>query len=609
MLNKYTRLLGEFRTKHKRLTNGLVIVLVLFLFFYYFLIDPALTLYNESKIIPQKIRPIRNSFSRQDLATLKFELEYFRSHLVTINSAAKKIGIFSPIPWLGGYASDLKNVAGAGLESYDATVAFLQVLIPNLPQINFGGWASDAAAGTQGSKISQLVHVLPSVSNEFPNFKGRVENIKRQVDGIDEKRYPATFRGKNIRSLIYELKQGLTGLSFYFDDIGKALEAAPEIMGTKKSNTYLVVIQNDKEPRPGGGLMAGYAALVISNGNFMLARSGDIFFLDEKLTKARPGTPNLLAGVLGNSLFVKDANYSPDFKTSAKNVSDFWEIIQGNNGPLDGVVLIDTKFLKTILENLGGVNTNPPVNADNIDATMQSFFKYAGSRDPASRQSKDLVSFILNELLKKAFAGNAKNLPSLGKSVLDLSKERHVQVYFRDSNLQALAEKLDLTGQVKDAGGDYLNVNVSTYSKTRLDYLLYEEVEKQTKTTDDGTLETQLTIKFNQKAEGFIESPAEANYLLRLLVPKGSVLLKSQGLAQDPTTSEDLGKSVFSGWVNLKTGQDTNVTINYSTPKLGGERYKLFVQKQPGTDGFKYKTSFNGKTQEFVLSKDTELTF
>jgi hypothetical protein len=607
---KHLNKIKQFLIRHKKITAPLGVIFVLFIFLYYFLIESALFLYAETKIISLKIRPIKNALERQDLPTLKFELEYFRKDLEKINSSTHKIGLFSAVPVVGGYALDLKNLSSAAILSYDAFSDLLERLIPNLPQINFGGYAGDYTRSSESSKIDQLVSAVPNISQELPKFKERLETVEEQINKIDENRYPENFRGRNIRSLVLQLKQGLNKLSLYFDDLSKTLAAAPQIIGVSQPRNYLVIIQNDKELRPGGGLLAGYAAFVLDNGNVKMTKSGDMSFLDEQVSRTRPLSPNFISRALGNPhLYIKDANFSPDFKSTAQAIDEIWQTIPGNN-PLDGVVVFDTQFVKSLLSSLGevSISSNQSVGVNNMDRALQNFFRYTGSRAAEGRQYKDLTSALLNELLKKAFFGSAKNYPALGKTILELGKGRHFQIYFKNNDLQNLVEKLDLAGQVKDFDGDYLNINLGSYSFQRLDNLLNGEIIKSGQLNSGGALTTNLKVKLYLKPEGFLPGGQNVSYFTRIYVPKGSILNDASGFFGPLSSSAELGKTVYSGWVNLKQNQETTTTIRYTSPRLPGESRDLLIQKQPGTQNFKYKVSLGNESKEFELSQDIELT-
>ena len=98
-----------------------------------------------------------------------------------------------------------------------------------------------------------------------------------------------------------------------------------------------------------------------------------------------------------------------------------------------------------------------------------------------------------------------------------------------------------------------------------------------------------------------------ANVIGGLDVPdKGSVLVSSQGSEEKVTTSEDLGKTVFEGFLTVRPLGAATYTFTYKLPfKVSGNTLPFMIQKQPGTNKNPYIIQINGKqVEKFDLDTD-----
>ena len=94
----------------------------------------------------------------------------------------------------------------------------------------------------------------------------------------------------------------------------------------------------------------------------------------------------------------------------------------------------------------------------------------------------------------------------------------------------------------------------------------------------------------------------------RVYAPQGAKLTEGLGSEVEITSGEELGKTYFEGFFTLRPESKTKIVLTYELPKKfsPGDDYRMLVQKQPGTHGWKYTIMFNGQVHEFNLDKDTE---
>ncbi len=76
--------------------------------------------------------------------------------------------------------------------------------------------------------------------------------------------------------------------------------------------------------------------------------------------------------------------------------------------------------------------------------------------------------------------------------------------------------------------------------------------------------------------------------------------------AEDFKTIEDLGKTVFEGFLTVRPLGSSQVVLKYRLPfKKTGAKLSALYQKQPGTDGYTYSVFVNGKQKDkFTFNAD-----
>jgi hypothetical protein len=142
----------------------------------------------------------------------------------------------------------------------------------------------------------------------------------------------------------------------------------------------------------------------------------------------------------------------------------------------------------------------------------------------------------------------------------------------------------------------------------------------------DGSIKTKVTVDYKNPYQGSdcnlerggLCLNAPLRNWVRLYVPAGSKLIESKG-TQSPKdgkveamkTSESLGKTVFEGFLIVNPLGAAKLEVTYTSPvKSTDGKYRVLIQKQPGTDKQEWLLKLNGKDRKkFELISDTELTY
>jgi hypothetical protein len=189
--------------------------------------------------------------------------------------------------------------------------------------------------------------------------------------------------------------------------------------------------------------------------------------------------------------------------------------------------------------------------------------------------------------------------------------DKHLLFYFNDPQAQALAEKYNFAGRIKEYEGDYLHVNNSNFGGLKANLYIQHKIDQDIKIADDGTVTktVRVTLTNPAKADGWL------NWIYlnwqRVLVPRGSRLV-SQAVERDFTEGTELGKKAFRSYSSTLPLKFSTATYTYRLPfKIQkGEPYRLLFQKQPGVEVVACTIRINGKLrEEFKLTQDEEFEF
>lgn len=433
----------------------------------------------------------------------------------------------------------------------------------------------------------------------------------------------ADFSGK-VQFLVSSLEEAIT-----------LAEKANLFLGDKMDKRYMLVFQNNTEKRGSGGFIGSFALVDV--------RRGEI----TKLTVPKGGTYDTEAGLshlvtapqplhLLNPLWhFWDANWWPDWPTSAKKLMWFYE---NSNGPtVDGVISLTPTVLERVLGVIGPIDMTKDygviIDANNFWSVTQTFSE---QKPHVTTEPKkiigDLMNRLMEELPKRLTPEKTVQLITVLEQALE---EKQILPYFTDPELENTVHDLGWSGAIAETEGDYLMVVNTNIGGQKTDKVINEILTHEARILPDGAIIDTLTIRREHtgvKGELFV-GVRNVDWL-RVYVPEGSRLLSATGFrAPDSTlfetpdpkweTDPDLktenmgtldsasltkvyrehGKTVFANWSMIDPGETQTITLQYELPFVlkppppqTGWRgwlerwlhtepsleYSLLAQKQPG---------------------------
>lgn len=383
--------------------------------------------------------------------------------------------------------------------------------------------------------------------------------------------------------------------------LGKELvKAIPELVGKETPRQYLFFFQNNKELRPTGGMVSAFSLLSFTNGRLNEIVISDVAMADS-LLKGFVEPPLPVRQYLGEtSWFLRDANWDPDFPTSAERTE--WFLDKEIDRRVDGVIAADLEFAKRIIELTGPVKLP---SLEGREVTSQNIYEIIrdGSLSQTQREN-DLYEDLTEELLIRLFSESAKL--DLAKLVLKSLEEKHLQIYLNDNRVQELISSLGWAGSIFPENIK-LGVNGNCSDNCYLDWMGVVEanvgrnssnyyIERSAALTiklEEGLSKRTLLVFYKNKAK---ESTKEKNYevYVRLVTPHDS------GFGQVDIIGEKQKEKVYPDvygvdnrkeagvFLEVAPGETKTVVFNWESGasmdfEESGE-YRLVWRKQAGTE-------------------------
>jgi hypothetical protein len=551
--------------------------------------------------------------ARQEIAKSERSINF-------LNKSFSLISWTKAIPFVGSYSRDLEGIIKASA----AGVRVSKVILTSVePSMGLLALESTDPEEIYSQRTNFLASSLPVLSSNLDGELGEIETIEKGISQVNPSRYPNKYKGK-IDSL-------LASFGFFVDAV-KSIKALPFLLGIDSPKQYLILFQNDKEIRPTGGFMTAYSIMRVENGKFSPVASEDIYSLDAKYKPTVPAPEPLIKYikgpyVLSQNLRLRDMNWSPDFGSSMINFRTAAR--EAGVSDIDGIIAIDTHALVNVMEVLGDVgvpgfgtyNTdiNPECKCPQVIHELESFADVEGPIvwDPVSGEivykpenadnRKKIIGPLMNSIIASTLSLPKEKFPLLVSATIKSFSEKHVLFYIFNEDIQKVVSDIDLDGRIKQYDGDYLHISDANLGGRKSNLYVTQEVSQEIEIGKGGEVVKTITLTYKnpEKHDGWLNSVLP-NWV-RMYVPKGSELIISEGLEEKIDPYEDLGKTVFAGFFQLRPEGVSKVTFKYKLPMAMQGEYRLLIQKQPGTASPLYTIILGNYEKEILLNKDKEI--
>ena len=548
-----------------------------------------------------------NSLTNLDPAALTGMQGHFSRLESSLDTVAAEAGPFMPL------AGPVGRLAGLPAEG-QAAPALLQLArsAATAGRAAMDGAVPIAAAlnesAGEGSALARLAPALQATQPSWQEAEVALASVAAARSQLDLAQLDPRVAGQ-----LEQLDRYLPLLQ-----TGTALaRLAPALLGADTPRAYLLLAQNSDELRPTGGFISGAGLLQIDQGQL-----GDLDFVDSYAVYNpnvdHPLAPADLEQTMGAQILLfRDANWSPDYPTSASVAQALYQLDTG--APTDGVIAFDleaTQRIMAALEPLTLPGYPEPLTAGNVLTAMRQIWA-----DPLTTENtvadagtsdwwlyrKDFMGDLAGAARARLEAGQV-DFGKLAQAVYTSLQEKHILVTVNDPATAGLLQQTGWSGAVQPGSGDFLLVVDSNVGWNKVNGVVQRTTNYTVTPQAGGSLLADLELVYRHQGEATGEPCVHvARYgdsyedmvrrcyfnFIRVLVPEGASLRSAEGFepAEAATGLGDQGTTQFAGSLVVPPGETRRVRLSYTLPAglLDGDTYRLRVQKQPGTPAWPVK--------------------
>ncbi|MEX1061651.1 MAG: DUF4012 domain-containing protein [Patescibacteria group bacterium] len=625
-----------FKTRRRKLVSfSLILLLVLTVILG--VVVPVLAFYPHFKITKAVAQEFFTAYEKGDLEAIDASLKNLEKTVGDLEESYRYLAYFKVVPFANRYYADAGHILTGVHLAVDSGLTVTSTLIPYSEILGLKPNSSKKITVQQ--QLGNLLTTLPKVASELDKVWENLFLVKSELEQVDVNHYPQEVRGVKVRFWLEEANQILADLEPVIAQGRSVLETFPELLGSKRPRTYLVVFQNDGELRATGGFMTAFSLLTISKGEVV---RNDVYpgvYVHRFQRYEAPPAP--LGKYLGvERWFFHDLNFYPHYPTSAKKILNVWN--QAGLPRVSGVLVVNTDTASSLLKITGPLEV-PPYNwefaqsglpepclgggkkftSENLVCRMEYFVEKNPNRKlRGSATKEDIIARLSAAVIEKVTNSSAEIWPKLVDLGFSFFKERSVMVYSPDKGEQTLFTSLGWAGNLLSVEGDYLHVSDNNYGGLKSDMFMTESVSQKLEKQENGIWRKTVTLRyFNpQKYDNWL-SGIYHDYV-RLYVPQGSKLVSVSGAfsiwtspnggsktVQNPLGWKEAGKTVFAAFITFKPQEAKTLTFIYDLPDgIIGEEWKIYVQRQSGTNIGLVSAQLGDKLETVDLSEDKWIT-
>lgn len=286
----------------------------------------------------------------------------------------------------------------------------------------------------------------------------------------------------------------------------------PDALGANGVRRYLVAIGNQAEMRTSGGAPLTLVLVEFDEGRISIPIKGPtstqlfpplnapVSWYGPQANPFFPGNPRTAPFVVTNT--------HPNYLFSAREMAGAW--VGGGYPEVDGVISIDLTAIAAVLDATGPLESPAYGTVDGARlGQILLVDAYAEFGQEGALQRQQANQELLNDLLDRLLSGD--DLVAAAQAMATTAPGRHVQLWMRSPELQALAIDSGASGQVDDPGtGDWSALYTQNGNQSKVDVFQQRNVVVTVQLAEDGSARvTQQMIVTNATPP---DRPAEGTF-------------------------------------------------------------------------------------------------
>jgi hypothetical protein len=522
---------------------------------------------------------------------------HFAKAHAAFDSAGRSLGpgwvapAVEALPWIGRQYGVARTLVGIGS---DGAVAG-SVLARVLEQASINGAISAGSAGSSGSSaatssaLSATLTPGPAarLAALLAGQSAAIEHALTALSGAADR-----AAGLSTDGLVAPLARAVVSAKAELSKAAPLLHRARSLLPLVSylfsgDHRILVVSQNGAELRPTGGFAGSFGIVEIGSTGVRLDEYKDVYTL--------PIPPRHVSSPLGlitRNFYFRDANWWPDFPTSARTMLGFWR--DYGQVPVEGLIAIDTVAMKELLAATGPVTVPAFRQTFTAENLLDRLLYLIEVKKGGQSDRKTVLVLLAGELEKRVLDSSPDVLVKSARSLGASADEKHLQMYFTDPGAQAAADALGWSGRVAAPPGttDLLAICNAMNRPGKVNIAMRKTIAYSVLLKGDRSADTTLVLSYANTGPYPATLPSRFRDWLRVYRAPGVVFPAVLPGGGAPLTITESGLPAEARQFELLRGQSRVETLTAHVPgAMAGEgsslaqggtaRYRLRVVRQP----------------------------
>lgn len=436
----------------------------------------------------------------------------------------------------------------------------------------------------------------------------------------------------NLEDLHPRLRNPLQRLQNRLPDARLALDTLnqmPEITALYGGErVYLIALQNEDELRATGGFLSAVGVVRFQNGQMAAITFQDSYTIDNPNAELFPPPIALQNFTLAERWVLRDANWSPDAPTAARDIREIYEANTGQK--VDGVILLNQEAVVRLVSAIGTLTLPDfpePITSANLRDYMRNAYSPQGEEALENwwLDRKQFIQVLFDAMMNRIQNEyNQIDISLLLNNLQSALDEGHITVnLFTLPGVQISVEQEGWHRPIAlPTTSDFLMVVNSNLGFNKVNAVIQHSMEYHVSLTDLNAPFTQLMLHYTHPQGVGVECIHEARYgdslayqdmiercywdYVRVYTPQGiqlagssshplegeQILIADGWNGQATRTQEILASNLIlqpiAQFFLVEGGQSQTVNFTYTLPdsviSQAGETYTyhLKIQKQSG---------------------------
>lgn len=401
---------------------------------------------------------------------------------------------------------------------------------------------------------------------------------------------------------------GVTELNQKIDELQTRLVAAQqvspimsELFAQQEKKNYLLILQDNQELRPTGGFFQTMALITVDRGILIDKQVFSSYQIDSMLSGETTAPPEVEQYLGEKQLYIRDANWDPDFEKSAQTIG--WLFQRATGKQVDGVIGLNLFVLQGFLEVVGPLDI-PEYNEVLTSKNLMERAEFHSELQlvDASKQT-DYLSLVFQKTLDSLIILPHEKVSPLLESVEKNLSAHQLLVGFSQPSLNSSFESMGWTGKIlspqcptqfsgSTCVADSMFQVEANVGVNKANYDLKRTISETIHLTENG-VQHQRKIVFKNNAKTNAWPQGAYKTYLRFYVDSQAilddVLINGEPLEAGKITIYQSGdKAIFGVLVEVPIQQQVELVLDYHLNQNiltnSPSAYVYFDQKQAGTD-------------------------